>query len=69
MSKNFHEHLDKCRQCRDHPFDLCPAGTVILQMEVSQGSLGGITTRSADRIDPIAKSWDTPEEDEAWKDL
>jgi hypothetical protein len=22
----FHAHLDKCAQCRHHPFDLCPIG-------------------------------------------
>lgn len=22
----FHEHLDECQQCRDHPFALCPTG-------------------------------------------
>lgn len=24
--KAFHDHLDKCEQCREHPFDLCPIG-------------------------------------------
>ena len=22
----FHEHLDKCEQCREHPFEFCPEG-------------------------------------------
>ena len=22
----FHDHLDECEQCREHPFDLCPEG-------------------------------------------
>lgn len=26
----FHEHLDACRQCREHPFDLCGPGTQLL---------------------------------------
>ena len=27
----FHRHLDVCLQCRDHPFNLCLAGSVLLQ--------------------------------------
>ena len=23
----FHSHLNKCPQCREHPFDLCPIGS------------------------------------------
>lgn len=26
----FHAHLDVCRQCAKHPFDLCSAGLVLL---------------------------------------
>jgi len=26
----FHEHLDKCEQCRNHPFDLCEIGQKLL---------------------------------------
>jgi len=26
----FHAHLDTCRQCADHPFDLCPVGDKLL---------------------------------------
>ncbi len=28
--KNFHDHLDQCQQCRDHPFALCPIGASII---------------------------------------
>jgi hypothetical protein len=28
----FHRHLDECQQCREHPFALCAAGAVILQI-------------------------------------
>jgi hypothetical protein len=28
----FHSHLDECRQCADHPFDLCPSGTVLMNL-------------------------------------
>lgn len=24
--KIFHDHLDACEQCREHPFELCPVG-------------------------------------------
>lgn len=27
----FHAHLDTCRQCEQHPFDLCPTGTQLIQ--------------------------------------
>ena len=26
----FHEHLDNCAQCRDHPFALCKTGAELL---------------------------------------
>lgn len=26
----FHKHLDVCSRCRNHPFNLCPAGNVAL---------------------------------------
>ena len=29
-SRRWHQHLDKCAQCRERPFDLCPAGDKIL---------------------------------------
>ncbi len=27
----FHGHLDKCRQCREHPFDLCREGQRLIR--------------------------------------
>jgi rubrerythrin len=27
---DFHEHLDGCKQCRDHPFELCKFGEALL---------------------------------------
>lgn len=27
----FHGHLDKCSQCRDHPFGLCSTGARLLR--------------------------------------
>lgn len=29
--KEFHKHLDVCRQCANHPFDLCPTGAKLLK--------------------------------------
>jgi hypothetical protein len=29
--KAFHEHLDSCKQCEEHPFDLCPEGAHLLR--------------------------------------
>jgi hypothetical protein len=28
---DFHVHLDRCAQCREHPFDLCPTGAETLR--------------------------------------
>ena len=30
VADEFHSHLDECKQCRDHPFALCPIGRVLL---------------------------------------
>ena len=38
MSDNkFHDHLDVCKQCREHPFALCAAGEKLLVEEVGEG--------------------------------
>lgn len=29
-AEKFHEHLDECWQCREHPFDLCETGLKLL---------------------------------------
>lgn len=40
MSNNrFHDHLDACWQCREHPHDLCTAGAVALR-EAALGDSG-----------------------------
>lgn len=31
----FNAHLDMCRRCADHPFDLCPAGAELLKAAVN----------------------------------
>lgn len=28
--EKFHDHLDECKQCRENPFHLCPAGEQLL---------------------------------------
>ena len=30
MTNKFHEHLDMCEQCREHPFSLCTEGAKLL---------------------------------------
>lgn len=35
----FHKHLDECTQCREHPFDLCATGDLLLRTP-----LGGVVT-------------------------
>ena len=32
----FHAHLDACAQCREHPFDLCPTGSLLLRSSVTE---------------------------------
>lgn len=46
----FHRHLDECRQCRDHPFELCPHGMRLL-MATDNGELMMDATR-----DVVAKN-------------
>lgn len=36
---DFHDHLDRCAQCREHPFGLCAEGAALL-------ALGGVRIRS-----------------------
>lgn len=36
----FHEHLDKCRRCRDQPFNLCDAGALALRKVVDEAMPG-----------------------------
>lgn len=31
MSDPFHDHLDACKQCADHPFGLCAEGSKLLE--------------------------------------
>ena len=33
----FHDHLDKCAQCRNHPFNLCPKGAALLTGKLKKG--------------------------------
>ena len=32
----FHDHLDECKQCREHPFALCTTGATLLRAEVTE---------------------------------
>jgi len=29
--EKFHAHLDECKQCEAHPFDLCPVGDRLIR--------------------------------------
>lgn len=40
----FHDHLDECAQCRDHPFELCDAGAALLEREAGAPGSGMIST-------------------------
>jgi hypothetical protein len=33
--QNFHDHLDRCEQCRNHPFALCAKGYKLLVIAAS----------------------------------
>lgn len=32
----FHKHLDECKQCEQHPFELCPVGVQLIHAEVQK---------------------------------
>jgi len=54
MSQNkFHDHLDECEQCRNHPFDLCEKGYQIMQIEIIDSQIEvmeGIENENKNRI-------------------
>ena len=34
--EDFHQHLDRCRQCADHPFALCATGLLLLKRDAAR---------------------------------
>lgn len=36
-SEQFHAHLEACKQCEDHPFQLCQVGERLLREAVAAG--------------------------------
>jgi len=36
MENLFHEHLERCRHCREHPFDPCRGGQACLEFAVGK---------------------------------
>ncbi len=36
LQNEFHDHLDICKQCREHPMDLCMVGAVLLRKEATK---------------------------------
>jgi hypothetical protein len=53
----FHKHLDVCRRCADHPFNLCPIGAKALEQEAKEAmaSFGGLVDLSTIRQDGRGK--------------
>lgn len=44
--KIFHDHLDACEQCREHPFELCPEGSKKLREACGvEGTISGRISR------------------------
>ena len=37
----FHDHLDECEQCREHPFNLCEEGARILEETSTADTIPG----------------------------
>lgn len=35
MTNIFHDHLDVCKQCREHPFNLCVVGLAAMRSEIA----------------------------------
>jgi hypothetical protein len=36
-AEQFHAHLDRCAQCRNQPFNLCPQGAALLTDAIVRG--------------------------------
>lgn len=34
--EDFHAHLDECRRCANHPFDLCTEGARLLELAAAE---------------------------------
>lgn len=39
ITKPFHDHLDKCKQCRENPFALCEVGALLIQITAGRAIL------------------------------
>ena len=50
MQEPFHDHLDVCRQCLDHPCELCPTGAALLRQAVMD--FGSIVVIALLRLSP-----------------
>jgi hypothetical protein len=37
LSNAFHKHLDDCERCRNHPFNLCEEGYLLLKAAAIYG--------------------------------
>ncbi len=37
----FHAHLDRCKRCREQPFNLCPVGDLYIRASVNEVAIEG----------------------------
>jgi len=44
--KDFDDHLDACRQCREHPFELCRTGERLLGAGVDGSTMGDMLVQA-----------------------
>lgn len=43
----FHAHLDKCRRCKENPFDLCPFGAIAIKLAAKEAGEEAVKRASA----------------------
>jgi hypothetical protein len=48
MNQEFHDHLDICEQCRNHPLHLCAIGARLLYATVAHVNVKGEPFTDAD---------------------
>jgi hypothetical protein len=50
-SNAFHDHLDVCQQCREHPFELCPKGALTFRETLVNAALNLPLCESCGEVD------------------
>lgn len=51
----FHAHLDVCQQCREHPFDLCTVGDLLLKQVAAGYRPGGLMQQMTDHNERLKR--------------